>query len=441
MIELESLIIYAPLLIPALVAVIFVILYVLKSFPFLGPEYTQLIDSSFDLIVYSAPVFIPLLLIYIFWETWIQYVRAKYNLSLEWLLLEIRLPQDIFKSPLAMETFLMSLWQVGSEVTFIDRSIKGQTRAEFSLEIVSVEGVVKFYIRAQKKFRNMIENGLFAQYPNIEIHESTDYTKSVHFDRKEMDLFITDYELLAPDPFPIKTYVDYGLERESVDEEYKVDPINSILEFMGSIGANQQCWLQIIIRAHRKEQKKHGTFFSLTDRWIDEAKEEIQKIKKAALPEGDTTTTKFPNPTKGEQERIVALERSVSKFPFDAGVRCIYFGKNDFYDKSAVGQVRGLLRAYSAQNLNGFKPAHWLAKFDYPWQDFRDIRQNAVKKEGLEAYKRRCFFFPPFNEGKILVLNVEELASIFHLPGKVATTPNLTRIPSKKAQAPANLPI
>ena len=38
--------------------------------------------------------------------------------------------------------------------------------------------------------------------------------------------------------------------------ENKVDPINTIIEFMGSIGSNQQCWLQIIIRAHKKEQRK-----------------------------------------------------------------------------------------------------------------------------------------------------------------------------------------
>ena len=38
-------------------------------------------------------------------------------------------------------------------------------------------------------------------------------------------------------------------------------------------------------------------------------------------------------------------------------------------------------------------------------------------------------------------MNGEELATLYHLPGAVATTPTLTRIPSKKSEAPANLPV
>ncbi len=38
-------------------------------------------------------------------------------------------------------------------------------------------------------------------------------------------------------------------------------------------------------------------------------------------------------------------------------------------------------------------------------------------------------------------MTVEELATIFHFPGKVATTPTLGRIPSKRAEPPSNLPI
>lgn len=439
----ETFVIYSPLLIPAIILLIVGSIYFLDLFPVLITEYTKLIDSSLGLFIKSAIFWLPFALAYIFWKVWIQYVRAEYFFGLKYILLEIKLPQDVLKSPLAMETFLMSLYQTGSESTWIDRSIKGQTRAEFSLEIVSVEGVVKFYIRAQKKFKGLIEPGLYAQYPNIEIHEASDYTKSVHFDRKDMDLYITDYVLTQPDAYPIKTYVDYGIDKESVEEEYKIDPINTILEFMGSIGANQQCWLQIMIKAHKKEQIKQGKYWwqsEIIDHWKEIGKEEIEKIRKAGLTKDDPTA-KFPNPTKGQQERIAAIERSASKLAFDAGIRCLYIGKNGFFNKDNIGPVRGLLRAYGSEHLNGFKPKHKLGDFDYPWQDFRDIRQNSIKKHGLESAKRRCYFYPPYNETQVLVLNVEELASIFHLPGRVATTPTLSRIPSKKSQAPANLPI
>lgn len=403
-------------------------------------QITQVIYPSLSYILYTSFIWLPLLLFFIFWKLWLEYIRAKFIYKLEWVLLEIKIPQEITKSPLAMETFLMSLYQTGGEGTFIDRYWKGQSRATFSLEIVSIEGVVKFYIYTQKKFRSLIESGLYAQYQNIEIHEAVDYTRSVYLDLKEMDLFVTDYALTQPDPFPIKTYIDYGLDKESVEDEYKIDPINTIIEFMGSIGANQQAWLQLVIRAHKKEYPKAGTLLEKTDKWKDEAKAEIDKIRKGTIPK-DEKDAKFPNPTKGEQERMLALERSVSKIPFDVGIRAIYVGKKDVFNSAISGSVRGLLKAYDAPHLNSFKPDGWLGGFDYPWQDFRDIRKNKKKKKGLEAYKRRCFFDLPFKDGAKMVLNVEELASIFHLPGRVTTTPNLNRIPSKKSQAPSNLPI
>ena len=82
----------------------------------------------------------------------------------------------------------------------------------------------------------------------------------------------------------------------------------------------------------------------------------------------------------------------------------------------------------------------WMNKLDYPWQDYKDIRRNRMSKEVIMAYKRRSYFYHPF-EGKPLVMNTEALATLFHFPGAVASTPTLERIPSKKSEAPANLPI
>ncbi len=410
---------------------------------------TNILYLTGKILIYSAPVLLPLILLEILYKRFGAYTSTKFQLELEQktVLLEIKLPQDVFKSPLAMETFLTTLYQTGGEGTVIDRYWKGQSRSRFSLEIVSVEGVVKFYIYTEKKYRHIIEAGLYAQYPNIEIHESHDYVKSAFFDPEDNDIFVTEYILTAPDPFPIKTYVDYGIDKESVEEEYKIDPINTIIEFMGSIGANQQCWLQIIIRAHKKEQKKPGKYWwwksETTDKWKDQAKEEIEKIRKSALTKDDPTA-KFPNPTKGEQEKILAIERSISKVAFDVGIRGLFIAKKDFFIKDiAIGGVKGLLRSYNAPHLNGFKPQGALDGYDYPWQDKKMKERTKAKKDGLTMYKRRQYFGERVKHKELvpIVLNVEELASIFHLPGRVTTTPSLNRIPSKKSEAPANLPI
>jgi hypothetical protein len=77
---------------------------------------------------------------------------------------------------------------------------------------------------------------------------------------------------------------------------------------------------------------------------------------------------------------------------------------------------------------------------NYPWQDYNSFRYNRISKLALEAYKRRAYFYEPYVE-KYFVLNSEELATIFHFPGQVAAAPTLYRVPSKKGQAPSNLPI
>ncbi|MEI6057721.1 MAG: hypothetical protein WCQ60_02000 [bacterium] len=386
-------------------------------------------------------IWFPFLLLIATWRMWMQYIRAKFIAKLKFVLLELKVPQEVTKSPLAMETFLMSLHQTGMETTFLDRHWKGNLRAYYSLEIISVEGDVKFYIYTQERFKKFIEAGLYAHYQNIEIHEVPDYSHSVSLDKNDLDMYIIDYKKKSADPLPIKTYVDYGIDNEQMEEETKIDPISTVVEFLGSIGANQQCWLQFVIRAHKKEQKKAGTFFEKTDRWKDEAKKEIEKIRAAALPKG-SDGTKFPNPTKGEQERIAAIERGQSKLSFDVGIRSIYMGKKGFFNGTNITGQRTLLRSYHAAHLNNFGPTNWLDGFDYPWEDFRGIRKSIVRRHGLEAYKRRAFFYGPHSEhSAIMVLSVEELASLFHLPGQVVQTPTMGRLVSKKGQAPGNLPI
>lgn len=411
--------------------------------PALVTQFTDVLTYQvLKFLIDTSPFWLPFILGVAFWKQWVRYTHAAFLARTKWILLEIKLPQEVLKSPLAMENVLMFLHQTGSETTFIDRNWKGQVRAIWSLEIVSIEGQVKFFIYMMKRYQPLVESSLYSQYPGIEIYEAPDYTRSVHYNKHENELYVVDYKKSNLDAYPIKTYMDYGIENEQVEEESKVDPINPLLEFLGSIGKNQQAWMQIIIRSHKKQDHKPGTLFGKTDLWKDEAKAEVEKIRAEALPKGsDPLTVKFPNPTKRQQERIHALERSISKLAFDTGIRTIYFAsKKESFDKNNISGLRTMLRSYSAPDLNSMKPTHWLSGFDYPWQDFMDIRKSQKKRQGLEAYKRRSFFFPPYI-GHKFVMNVEEIASIFHFPGRVATTPTLNRIPSKKAEAPSNLPI
>ena len=83
---------------------------------------------------------------------------------------------------------------------------------------------------------------------------------------------------------------------------------------------------------------------------------------------------------------------------------------------------------------------HFGGDIAYRWS----VHSPSEAGEMLEAYKRRSFFNTPFKNfhNNPFILTTEEVATLFHFPSAmVAATPTLARLPSKKAEAPANLPI
>src|SRR5947209_6512038 len=101
------------------------------------------------------PIWLPILTGAVFWQLWVRYVRYAFFLKTEMMLLEIKIPREISKSPLAMEVVLLALHQTGGESTVMDRYWKGQVRAWSSLEIVSIDGEVKFMIWIRKNIRDI----------------------------------------------------------------------------------------------------------------------------------------------------------------------------------------------------------------------------------------------------------------------------------------------
>ena len=151
---------------------------------------------------------------------------------------------------------------------------------------------------------------------------------------------------------------------------------------------------------------------------------------------------------------IESIERNANKFGFDAGIRAIYVTDKDHFDANRIGGLTGMIRQYNTTDYNAFKPTK-TTSFDFPWQDVLGTRIIKKKKDILGAYKARAFFYGKFNLKKIkkyfthpgasgatpFILSTEELATMFHLPGRVSETPTFARIESKKAEPPGNLPI
>lgn len=381
---------------------------------------------------------------YFLFIIWVYYVRSKFIAGQEYSLIEIKLPKEILKSPLAMEIVLNALYQTSGETTWINRYIEGKTRPWFSLEMVSIEGSVKFFIWTRKFFKKLVMDQIYAQYHGVEIHDVDDYTKFVPYGQEsneEWSLWGTEFQFTKADPYPIRTYVEYGLSKDP-KEELKVDPMTAVLEYLGSLGKGEQAWIQILVRASKKNKKPGGLFgFPKNVDWKEEGKELVNEIIEESKPKEEGKFGRFL--TSAEQDLIKALDHSVSKLGFDCGIRGIYMAKKENFNAINIMGLIGTFRQYNTNDLNGFKPMN-PTSFDYPWEDFKGKRLSKKKARIFNAYKLRAYFHnAPYPEylRKPIVLNSEELATIYHFPGGVAQTPTIHKVESRKAEPPVNLPI
>lgn len=409
---------------------------------------TDLYLKIWGYILATWPIWLPILMIWLFLNTWLSYKRRAWMREKGSILLEIKLPREIARSPAAMEVVLSGLSDstVGS---LTDVFVDGRLREWLSLEMVSFGGEVKFFIWAFPRSKKNIEARIYAQYPDAEIFEVEDYATKVIFDLNKIDIWGCTTKLNKADPYPIKTYIDYELDKSGKEQEEIVDPIAPLLEHLGSLKPGEQAWVQIMIQAHRAEGLKDARIFTKPD-WQENIKKEIKNIiekESFVKPTKQTPDKSGAIPfmtflTNTQNKTIEAIERNAGKPAFDTMIRIVYLAPKEVFNKTTAYGILGAIRQFGSQNLNGIRP-DWMTNMDYPWVDFRGAVMRRWKKTLLEAYKRRSFFNIPFKHlhGNPFILTAEELATVFHFPGRAITTPTLSRVPSKKATAPSNLPV
>jgi hypothetical protein len=104
--------------------------------------------------------------------------------------------------------------------------------------------------------------------------------------------------------------------------------------------------------------------------------------------------------------------------------------KKSFRKGLMASSAKGMFAAFTHQYLNGLgMDAHVTPKDDYIWQAW----EMAHKQHHLVSrYQRRSG-----GEGaNMQMLNVEELATLFHFPASDARTPVLSNVTARRGEAP-----
>ncbi len=387
---------------------------------------------------YILAIVSPLALLFSIWNLWQIYARSKFIKAQEKVLLEITFPHKFMKTPRAMETFLSAIHINPGESTVTGMYINGSTRPYWSLELLSKEGELHFYIWTWRKFQSIVETQFYSMYPEAKLTEVKDYMDGIVADLDKVSIWGTDYKFTKNDAYPIKSYVDWGLDKvtSSTKPENVIDPFDTILEKFASIGEGEVAVLHIMFQMTRSKT------------WKKEVEDEIDKIYKnrsqeiTDIVDPDKVVEGWAQLRPQDYYVVNTLRHSIEKDAFDVGIRSLYIARKDAF-KPAVrigGNHVHLFRAFEVPHLNYLVgTAHWLAGYDYPWHDPRQKVQNILRRKIIDAMKRRSYFNPPYSFDP-LVLTTEELATIFHLPLNLSKKQRVSPQTDTKT-IPKNLPI
>ena len=405
--------------------------------------------------------FTPLVLWPIFELAWVSYVQEKHIRNIKWKLLEIKIPKEMEKRPKTMEEFFSAIYSTFDVIidTLYDVYLEGIVDVWFSLEIVSIEGDIHFYIRTPVKSLEMIEAQIYAQYPEAEIKEVEDYVTDVPDDipSKDYELWGTDMKLNKEDAYPLRTYKDF---EDPASGEF-VDPISNIVEGVSKLQKGEQIWIQILIRAvgddwkkeadalvlkligrkDPKKKKEEGFFSLLVSEIVDLGRYTIlgffspqSLIEKEDKKEEKEQISMMLHLSPGEKDVVTAIENNTRRPGFETDIRWIYLSKRDVFDKTKGNAITfSYFSQFGSQDLNSFAPDGKTKTSAYYF--LTEYRKALRKRKILRRYKKREF------DQRSYVLNTEELATLFHFPTIEVKAPVAPRVEAKRGKPPTELPV
>ena len=433
-----------------------------------------LLDFLYKLIMVLLPLVGTIILGRIGWVWWLHYIQQDFISGIEFVLLEIIPPRDVLRSPKAMELFLTNALFHHSFKGGKEEFWQGAVWFWFSLEIVSLEGQVHFYIRTPTRIRGLIETQMYAQYPQSQVKEVEDYTLAVDEINKKSawNGWGCEFKLTKHQAYPIRTYVDYGLDKDP-KEEFKVDPISPVIELFSSMQKGEQMWMQIVVTPSKNEYHTHGTWFGKHD-WVEESKIQLLKLQLPytnvkTIGEFDTRARIEIRTPEHLKNTVKGMNEKTEKVGFETGVRVMYVAKKEAFNMSSRRNLRLAFRQYAKPDSNEFMRINSSQADRYSGiflaskktimllanRMLKEYRERSFFHESLrqKIFSQHYFHWPipevftldaiikAYVHTETFVLNTEEIATMWHFPGQILKVPTLERIESKEASPPPNLPM
>ena len=340
---------------------------------------------------------------------------AAWKSAQRYVVLQALVPRNNDKTPLAAEQFFAALHGILRDGT--------EFQDQISFEIASYQKFVHFYIHVPQHLKEFVEGQIYAQYPLVEINEIEDYTEQLN---SSQAIVGANLVFTKEDVYPVQTF-----------QNFTVDPLSGITAVLGNLAEGQQLMVQIVAKPVSEDWQKRGVEFVAAKR-LGVSLEKPNRLSKffGALlgfvvliartivspggSDGEKTAEepKRPDLSAPEEAALKGIETKVTKLGFATKIRILAVAGDPYTARSRVESLTGAFKQYNTNNLNGFR-----AELVEDGQTF------------LHTYRERVFA----DDG--MIMNTEELASIFHLPSESVATPNIVYAGSKKGEPPAGLPL
>ena len=337
-------------------------------------------------------------------------------LNVDSVLLMLEIPRTNDKKELAAEQLFASLHGILRDKGELRNS--GGVQEHLSFEIVSTAGQIRFYVWTPKVLQSFVEGQIYSQYPTVQIYKmDDDYVD----DRSKYPVtYSAELGLVDNEALPIKTF-----------ENFEVDPLAGITGTLAKLDSDhaEEMWIQILTRPIPDDWHK-----KTTDKWVRRAKTGrrmilpgtnidwtyVAEILGALFrpPSGGSGSDDKVELSERTKTQIAKAEEKATKLGYEVKIRMVYLGQSEMDAKLNMQALVGTFKQFNSTNLNGFRQIG-----------------GTFNAKSLDAYKMRQFADHGF------ILNISELASLYHLPHTSVETPNIVWASSKTAEPPAKLPV
>ncbi len=329
------------------------------------------------------------------------------------LVMQILVPRENDRTPLAAEQMFASIHGI------LGDSIKSLDVISFEIASSGDDGI-KFYVVLPQHLAKFVEGQVYAQYPNADIRYVSDYTQKGN---NGMKLFVTtgEVEFEKDFIFPIKTF-----------RNFEVDPLAAITGAISDLKIGEYAWVQIIVRpvsnywqssskkyitAIREGKNPYGQTF------LDHVTALLQGIGKnlssLGSSESEPQRKEVVKLQPGQEEELGEIENKMLKLGFEFGIRVVTKAPTQIESEQILRDIVASFKQFTTAHLNTFV-------------------HSQPTKSGQEIY---ADFVKRYLSAEVLdILNIEELASLFHLPNISVETPNIAWSRSKKLEPPMNIP-